>query len=124
MTTALLIAAATTAAILTITGYLRLGWRLAGKPFVIREVDRQVRRWTRPTSTPDADEIDRWRREAITEAMPVTLFWPIACTYRALAARMNDSTPRSPAELETELRQRDQRIAQLEHELGLTGNKP
>jgi hypothetical protein len=95
--------------------YLRTGMRLAGRPYVTRQVQQHCER--HPTLAEDYAE--EWRREAAFEALFVTAVWPLYLAFRSLVSRVAEAAPLSDHELRRQLADRDRRIAELERELGV-----
>jgi hypothetical protein len=95
--------------------YLVAGMRIAGRPYVTRQVQQRCERhWILAE-----DHVDEWRREAAFEALFVTAIWPLYLGVRSLISRVADGAPLSDYELRRQLAERDRRIAELERDLGV-----
>lgn len=95
--------------------YLRAGMRIAGRPYVTRQVQANGERYPNLA----VDHIEDWRREAAFEALFVTLIWPVYLGFRSLVSRVAEAAPLSDHELRRQIADRDRRIAELERELGV-----
>lgn len=100
-----------------VLAYLRLGTRLAGRPYIPRAVQEHCKRY--PTLAKDPVQVEGWRRDAAFESLFVTLVWPAYLTVRLLISQAAAAAPLSEHELRRQLADRDRRIAELERELGV-----
>ncbi len=111
-----------------IAGYYWLGLRLVARPHVAREVEDYITEnadhWKRMGSrvvTPREIEqrVANSRRTASGEALFLAALWPVVLASRAAMGVFMATTPLSAAEAQLQIQQRDQRIAELERELGI-----
>lgn len=99
-----------------VAAYFAAGIRLAGRPYITREMDRHCSQY--PNLNTPAD-LERWRRQAAGESLFVAAIWPLYFAFRAITGHMAASAPLCDHEARRKVEQQGRRIAELERELGI-----
>lgn len=97
--------------------YAYAGVRFVACPYIAREVERNCKLY--PITAEDPAEVERWRREAASEGVGFALAWPITLMIQEFSRGLADSVPPTPTEAQQQIKARDRRIAELEHQLGM-----
>jgi len=113
MNTLLIIIAVAAAASAAIAGYFVLGWRVYAMPTITRKIQERSEEWPSLAHK----DLGRWRKSETEDALFALTLWPIALLHQRLVNQGMASAPLAPAELQQQVRQRDERIAELEREL-------
>ena len=104
-------------ALASIVVYSYLGIRLVARPFVTDHAARRIRDY--PSLAEKPGYLDEERRFAAAFGLLLAIIWPVVIVGRRLTSILAASAPLCDAEAQEQIKQRDQKIADLERELGL-----